>query len=119
MLQASGAKPDKLQTRQAIVRKGRVTVFAAPLYTYQAAQLPVITKHLLAADGLLDQRLTADQHVPRGESLMQERELPVRDDNVVIGKRQEHVWAQALVWYVLVISLIELLFSRVSLNFKR
>ena len=113
VLQTSGAKRSKLWWH-----KDRVIVFAAPLYTYQAAQLPVIIKHLLAADGLLDQRLTADQHVPRGESLMQERELPVRDDNVVIGNRREHVWAQALVWYVLVISLIELLLAH-SINFNR
>ena len=114
VLQASGAS----EFNKLWWRKGRITVFVAPPYMYQAAELPVITKHLLAADGLLDQNMTADQHVPAGESRMQERELPV-NANTVVGKRQEHVWVQVLVWFVLAVSLIELIFSRGSINFNR
>lgn len=107
VLQASGASEhSKLWWRAA-----NITVFVAPPYMHQAAELPVLTKHLLAADGLLDKHLSADRHVPAGESRMQERELPA-NANTVIGKRQEeHAWVQALVWYVLAISLIELIFS--------
>ncbi|MDE3269737.1 MAG: hypothetical protein OYH77_05595 [Pseudomonadota bacterium] len=105
VLQASNAKHEQLWWR-----KGRVIVFAVPPHTLQAAQLPIITKHLLTTDGLLAQLLTTDDlHVPKGESLLQERELPTQINATVQSTQQEYVWAQALMWFVCCVNIIELL----------